>query len=152
MLDTLLSATRVLVGVATRSLAGAGTEVTLTQFRPLMVLASRGPQRAIDVAGELGVNPSTGTRVCDRLVGKGLIRRTRRAGDRRAVWLVLTPAGRDLVAEVNRRRRAELARLLGTIPPACYGYLVESLGAIAEAAGEPDGDDLWSAWPDELDL
>jgi len=149
VLDTLLSATRALVGVATRSLAELGVEVTLTQFRPLMVLASRGPQRAVDVAGELGVSPSTGTRVCDRLVRKGLVRRTRRAGDRRAVWLALTRSGRDLVAEVSRRRRAELARLVGTIPPARYADLVESLGAIAEAAGEPYEDHLWAEGLDE---
>src|SRR5919205_1104482 len=101
VLDALLSATRALVGVAARSLAGLDVDVTLAQFRTLTVLASRGPQRAVDVAGELGVNPSTGTRMCDRLVRKGLIRRTRSTGDRRVVRLTLTPAGRDLVVEVT---------------------------------------------------
>ena len=35
---------RVLVAIAARSLADAGEEVTLTQYRSLVVLASRGPQ------------------------------------------------------------------------------------------------------------
>ena len=148
VLDALLSATRALVGVAARSLAGLDVDVTLAQFRTLMVLASRGPQRAVDVAGELGVNPSTGTRMCDRLVRKGLVRRTRRPGDRRVVRLVLTQAGQELVAEVSRRRRGELARLVGAIPPGRYIELVDMLCAVSDAAGEPGEDDWWMAWHD----
>jgi DNA-binding MarR family transcriptional regulator len=151
VLDALLSATRAFVGVAARSLAELDVDVTLTQFRTLMVLAGRGPQRTVDVAGELDVNPSTATRMCDRLVRKGLMRRTRRAGDRRVVRLVLTPAGRELVAEVSRRRRAELARLVGAIPPGRYVELVETLCAVAEAAGEPPEDDWSMAWHDKDD-
>ena len=107
----MLSASRVMVAVAARSLAGLDADVTLAQFRTLIVLAARGPQRVVDVSAELGVNPSTGTRMCDRLVRKGLIRRARTTGDRRVIRLTLTPAGRDLVAEVNRQRRKELSRL-----------------------------------------
>jgi hypothetical protein len=44
MVDAVLSASRVLVAIAARSLADAGEEVTLTQYRSLVVLASRGPQ------------------------------------------------------------------------------------------------------------
>ena len=39
-------ASRALVGVAARSLAGVGEEVTLPQYRMLVLLCSRGPQRA----------------------------------------------------------------------------------------------------------
>lgn len=41
MVDAVLSASRVLVAIAARSLADAGEEVTLTQYRSLVVLASR---------------------------------------------------------------------------------------------------------------
>ena len=138
-----------MVGVAARSLAGVDADVTLAQFRTLMVLASRGPQRAVDVATELGVNPSTATRMCDRLVRKGLIRRSRRAGDRRAVRLTLTPAGRELVDEVTRRRREELSRLVAAIPPASYAELAATLWAISDAAGEPRESDWTVAWQAE---
>src|ERR671933_726832 len=143
VVEALLAASRALVGVAARSLAGVDADVTLAQFRTLMVLASRGPQRAVDIATELGVNPSTGTRMCDRLVRKGLVRRARRAGDRRVVRLVLTQAGKELVAEVSRRRREELARLVGAIPPGHYIELVDMLCAVSDAAGEPGEDDWW---------
>src|SRR6201994_2271474 len=110
--DTVLAGSRALVAVAARSLAAAGDEVTLPQYRPLVVLAARGPQGTAELAAALAVNPSTATRMCDRLVRKGLVRRQRQAGDRRAVRIALTPPGRGLVAEVTRQRRGELARLL----------------------------------------
>jgi DNA-binding MarR family transcriptional regulator len=151
VVEALLTASRVMVGVAARSLAGLDADVTLPQFRTLVVLAARGPQRALDVATELGVNPSTGTRMCDRLVRKGLVRRARHAGDRRVVRLTLTPAGRALVAEVTRARRAELTRLVASIPAEGHASLVTALRAVSDAAGEPPDDDWWLGWQDEVD-
>src|SRR6516162_2599779 len=84
----------------------------LAASRALVAVAARGPQGTAELAAVLAVNPSTATRMCDRLVRKGLVRRHRQAGDRRSVRIALTAPGRDLVAEVTRRRRAELARLL----------------------------------------
>jgi DNA-binding MarR family transcriptional regulator len=151
VVDALLSASRALVGLAARSLAGLDADVTLPQFRTLVVLAARGPQRAVEVAAELGVNPSTGTRMCDRLVRKGLIRRTRTATDRRGVRLTLTPAGRDLVDEVTRRRREELARIVAAIPTSGHAALVRALRAFTAASGELRDDEWWLGWQDQQD-
>jgi DNA-binding MarR family transcriptional regulator len=136
LVDTVLAASRALVAVAARSLAAAGDEVTLPQYRTLVVLAARGPQGTADLAAALAVNPSTATRLCDRLVRKGLVRRDRQAGDRRTVRIALTPAGRDLVAAVTRRRRTELARLLGVLPQAQHEPVIAAFQAFADAAGE----------------
>lgn len=151
VVDALLSASRAMVALAARSLADLAADVTLPQFRTLVVLAARGPQRAADVAAELRVNPSTGTRMCDRLVRKGLVRRTRIAGDRRVVRLTLTPAGRALVDEVTQRRREQLARIVSAIPARSYGPLVKTLRAFTEAAGELPDDEWWLGWQDEGD-
>jgi len=136
LVDTVLVASRALAAVAARSLAAAGDEVTLPQQRALVVLAARGPQGTAELAAELAVNPSTVTRMCDRLVRKGLVRRHRPACDRRLVRITLTMKGRDLVAEVTRRRRAELARLLGTLPSDQHEPVIAAFGAFAAAAGE----------------
>ena len=136
LVDTVLAASRALVAVAARSLSSAGDEVTLPQYRALVVLAARGPQGTAELAAELAVNPSTATRMCDRLVRKGLIRRHRQAGDRRSVRITLTAAGRDLVAEVTRRRRAELTRLLEALPPGQHEPVIAAFRAFAAAAGE----------------
>ena len=136
LVDTVLAASRALVAVAARSLAAAGDEVTLPQYRALVVLAARGPQGTAELAAALAVNPSTATRMCDRLVRKGLIRRHRQPGDRRSVRIALTAPGRDLVAEVSRRRRAELARLLKALPPEEHEPVIAAFRAFAAAAGE----------------
>lgn len=136
LVDSVLAASRALVAVAARSLADAGDEVTLAQYRALVVLAARGPQGTAELAAALAVNPSTATRMCDRLVRKGLVRRHRQPGDRRSVRIALTAAGRDLVAEVTRRRRAELARLLAALPPDQHEPVIAAFRAFAAAAGE----------------
>ena len=150
VVDALLEASRAMVALAVRSLAGLDADVTLPQFRTLVVLAAHGPRRAIDVAAELGVNPSTGTRMCDRLVRKGLVRRARISGDRRVVRLTLTPAGEDLVNEVTRRRREELARIVAAIPPGGHATLVHTLRTFTVAAGELPDDEWWLGWQDDL--
>lgn len=139
LLEALLTATRVMVSLAARSLADLDAEVTLPQYRALVVLASRGPQRVVDISTELGVNPSTGTRMCDRLVRKGLIRRYRTSTDRRAVRLTLTPTGQHLVHEITRRRRDELSTLIDTIPTTAHEPVTAALRALAAQTGElPD--------------
>ena len=57
--DAVLTASRTLVAVATTSLGEAADDITIAQYRALVVLASRGPQRMADLAGALDVAPST---------------------------------------------------------------------------------------------
>jgi DNA-binding MarR family transcriptional regulator len=146
LVDALLSASRAMVGLAARSLAGLDAEVTLPQYRALVVLASRGPQRMVDIATELQVNPSTGSRMCDRLVRKGLARRYRTPSDRRAVRLTLTPAGRRLVDEVTTRRRTDLARIVADMPDQHRAPVIAALHAFATAAGEVPEQEWWLGW------
>jgi DNA-binding MarR family transcriptional regulator len=144
VVDALLSASRVFVGLAARSLGDAGEEVTLAQYRTLVVLASLGPQTVASLADALAVTPPTATRMCDRLVAKGLVRRRHERTDRRVVRITLAPAGRRLVDEVTVRRRAELASLLAGMPGSTMTALVDALGSFSAAAGAvPDQD--WSA-------
>ncbi|WP_296374536.1 MarR family transcriptional regulator [Pseudonocardia sp.] len=141
LVDAVMTASRVLVAVAARSLAAAG-DVTLPQYRALVVLATRGPQRGIDLAEALGVNPSSATRLLDRLSRGGLIRRTRLRADRRAVRVALSPTGRQLVAEVTQRRRQEVEQLMRALPAEQHQLVVTALHAIADAAGEAPERDL----------
>ncbi len=136
LVNTVLAASRALVAVAARSLAAAGDEVTLPQYRALVVLAARGPLGTAELAAALAVNPSTATRTCDRLVRKGLIRRHRQAGDRRAVRITLAESGRELVAAVSDRRRAELAQLLSALPAEQHEAVIAAFRAFAIAADE----------------
>jgi DNA-binding MarR family transcriptional regulator len=146
VVDAVLTASRVLVAVAARSLAEVADEVTLTQYRSLVVLASRGPQSVAALADELGVTPSTVSRLCDRLVRKGLVRRREDRRDRRAVRLALTPAGRALVDAVTERRRAEIAGLVDGIGEETQRSLVQALRSLAQAAGEVPEQEWSTGW------
>ena len=57
LVDTVLAASRALVAVAARSLAAAGDEVTLPQYRALVVLAAHGPQEHGRAGGGAGGEP-----------------------------------------------------------------------------------------------
>ena len=146
--DAVLTASRALVAVATMSLGAAAEDTTIAQYRALVVLASRGPQRMTDLAAALAVTPSTAGRMCDRLVRKGLIRRHRARADRRAVQVSITAAGRQVVSQATARRRALIAGILGKLPPRQQPAVASALQAFARAAGEiPDS--LWPADPAE---
>jgi len=146
VVDAVLSASRVLVAVAARSLGDVAEEVTLTQFRTLVVLASRGPQSLATLAEAVDVTPSTATRMCDRLVRKGLIARRHERDDRRLIRLSLTARGQDLVDAVTDRRRKEIASLLRSIPHDQQTALVEALQRLATAAGEVPEQDWSAGW------
>jgi DNA-binding MarR family transcriptional regulator len=149
VVDAVLSASRTLVAVAEQSLGAAAEETTLAQYRALVVLASRGPQRMVDLAGALSVTPSTAGRMCDRLVRKGLIRRHRARADRREVLVSVTAAGRQVVDHATARRRALLAAILGRLPSGQQADVASALRAFAAAAGEvPDSE--WPAGVTEL--
>lgn len=136
LVDTVVAASRALVAIAARSLAGLSEDVTLPQYRMLVVLVSRGPQRVVDLARSLDVNPSTATRMCDRLERKRLVARQSLAGDRRAVQLVATAPGLRLVREVMARRRTEIGRILKDMPVDQRSKVAEGLRLLSEAAGE----------------
>lgn len=134
--DALVVASRALVGVAARSLAGVDTEVTLPQFRALVVLAA-GPRRVGELAEVLGVHPSTATRLCDRLVERRLVRRAVDRSNRRETIITLSARGRSVVDRVTTARRREIRPIVERIPPHLREPAVAALVAFATAAGEP---------------
>ena len=146
VVDAVLSASRVLVAVAARSLSDIAEEVTLTQYRTLVVLASRGAQNLVGLAEAVAVTPATATRMCDRLVKKKLIVRQSEQDDRRQVRLALTKRGLKLVSDVTDRRRREIETILSAIDPEEQTVLVQALSQFAAAAGEVPEQDWSTGW------
>lgn len=144
----MLAASRVLVAVAARSIAEVGEDITLSQYRALVVLASRGPQRPSELAEALAMSSSTASRLCDRLTRKGLVDRDRapESDDRRSVTVGLTASGARLVDEVTRRRRAEIRRIVGQLPPGDREAVVSAFRAFAKAAGEVPDEEWAERW------
>jgi len=134
VIGAVLRATQAFVGLALRSLALVGAPITLAQYRMLAVLDFDDGQNVRDLAARLGVERSTATRMCTRLVGAGLIARSGDPSDRRAVIISLTGEGREVVASVTRARRDNVATLLRSLPPARREQLVDLLDEFAELA------------------
>jgi len=134
--DALITASRALVAVAARSLASVDDDVTLPQYRALIVLATRGPQTVGQLANGLDIHPSTATRLCDRLVTKDLVTRATDEGNRRETNIALKSSGRDIVDRVTSARRDEIARIVGRIPARLRQPTITALNAFSDAAGE----------------
>jgi DNA-binding MarR family transcriptional regulator len=131
-----------LVGVAARSLRGLDDDVTLPQYRALVVLAAEGPQTMGTLSTTLGIHPSTASRLCDRLAGKELIDRSASAESRREVTVELSATGVALVESVMSSRRVEMRRIMKKVPADRRAGVVAAFEEFAAAAGEAL-DDAW---------
>jgi DNA-binding MarR family transcriptional regulator len=136
--DVLQEATRMLAGVALRSVEVIEGAVSLPQFRVLAMLASLGPARSARVAAGLGLEPSTVTRLVDRLVAAGHVTRDMDPSNRSAVILRLTGSGQRIVDDVAAWRHRELCRIFLRLEPADRKTLTASLGRLV-AVGEGYG-------------
>jgi DNA-binding MarR family transcriptional regulator len=141
--DLVLSASRALLGVVVTSLMPALEEVTLPQFRVLVILAGhQGPMRMGELADELGVHPSTFSRTADRLVVGNWIRRGENPESRRETFIDLQPRGKRLVDLVTRRRRAQIERILDSADASEVKQIVDGMEAFARIVGEPAAGEL----------
>ena len=137
--EALQAATRVLAGVALRSLDALDSAVTLPQFRLLAVLADLGPVPTGKAARTLGLDPSTVTRLADRMVAAGHVTRGTDPQHRGVVTLELTATGRHLVAVSDGWRRQELARIMARLAPRDQEAVTAALGLLVAAAGDDYG-------------
>jgi len=135
--DAFLVGSRALVAVAARSLAQFD-DITLPQYRALVVLTRNSLVTIGDLAEALDVHSSTATRLCDRLERKRLLRRRFGASsDRRITSVVLTAKGRRLVDQVTERRRRDIAAIVSLMATQDLDHAVHGLRSFAVAAGEP---------------
>ena len=139
VVDAVVRASRALVGITVRALASVSDEVTLPQLRTLVVLSLQGPQTVSALAERLDVHASTMTRMCNRLVARGLVVRTPSAVDRREVVIELTAPGQGLVDEVMDKRRRDIDSVVRHMPADDRERIVAALNLFSQAA---DGHEL----------
>ena len=89
------------------------------------------------LAARLEITPVTLGRMVDRLVERGLVRRSEDDGDRRAVRLYLEPAGRPLLARVDEIRRQTELRALAGLTGEERLHLLRLLGQVCANLAEP---------------
>ena len=137
-IDAVLRASRVLVAIAAGSLAEVDGILSLLQFRTLVIVATSQPCTLAGIAERLQVHPSNATRLVDKLVTGGFVRRREAAHDRRFLDITTTAKGSRLVDRVMDHRRAAIARLMTAMSPADRSVLSSAFAAFADAAGETD--------------
>src|SRR6476619_4303883 len=87
-------------------------DLSLPQYRVLGLLSS-GHERAGDLAARLAVTKPTLTALVDGLVARGFVVGETPSGDRRAVRVAITDAGRQAADTAGRGFRAVLDEVLG---------------------------------------
>lgn len=132
LVDELVVSARALMSVAARSLDDV--DLSLPQYRSLVVLAEQGPMATTELADAVGVHQSTATRGTDRLAKMGLVTRHRDDVDRRRVVITLTSRGARTVDRVRARRRAAIAEVAARMDVEDVAGTVRALQAFALAA------------------
>lgn len=108
-------------------------DLTMQQLRGLMEVA-REPGIAGHSLGErLGVSPPTASGIIDRLVDKGLVRRTEDPDDRRVRRVTLTEAGQEQVLTMDSIFGRMLAEVVQAMSLDDLDLLLRSSQVILEA-------------------
>jgi DNA-binding MarR family transcriptional regulator len=111
--------------------------VTMTQCVTLELLEQEGAKTVRELAVALGLDTSTVTRIVDVLVRDGRLRRTRdEERDRRRVFVSLTPAGRQLAADLRGCADAYCEKILERIPRDGHEDVLHALRVLVAAIDE----------------
>jgi DNA-binding MarR family transcriptional regulator len=135
VVEALVRAARAINMISARTLASVNGEVTLPQFRTLVVLAEMGPKSVTALAELLDVHASTMTRMCTRLVARRLVVREPSRVDRREVVIQLSDDGRSLVDRAMRERREAFAASVRSLTGDEQRAIVSALDTLTQAAG-----------------
>jgi len=92
--------------------AEAGIDCERAAFLVMRQVVADGPIRVTDLAGNLGLDPSTISRQLRAIELKGWVQRLSDPGDRRATLVAATKDGEKVVAQLEAERRRVLADVL----------------------------------------
>ena len=110
-------------------------DLSPSQFNVLNLLGDRpAGSTQSDLSRVLIMHRSNLTGLVDRLEARGLVRRREQDGDRRAWRVVLTPAGRRLLAGILPHYYAAADQVWGALPPARIRCLLDELDQLSRNA------------------
>ncbi len=116
--------------------------LTMTQLRVLFLLRTEDGASAGAMAESLKVTPSTLTRIVDRLVRQGLIRREMDDGDRRLVRHHLSARGASTVEELEAGGRARMNEVMDRLSASQLERLVSALEDLTAALEAQEADEF----------
>jgi DNA-binding MarR family transcriptional regulator len=116
--------------------ADPGNTLAVAQFELLAALAEHPGTRPGQLARRLNMRPNTVTTIVNALGSRGMLERVTAPGDRRAVELTVTEAGREAVLAWQATNAAVLHLALSTLPARqrrALAAAVPALDALARA-------------------
>ena len=107
--------------------------ISMTQLHVMHLLDHHGEMPMSRLAEMLDVSLSNGTGIIDRVEERGLVERIRVPSDRRMVMVRLTPAGRQMLDEIETIREQVLRRVLDKLDPAQLTGVATAMADLREA-------------------
>ena len=108
-------------------------EVSPDQLRVLLIVDSAGSVSLGRLASALGISAPAASRICDRMVAAGLLRRGARGSD--VIMIAMTASGRRLVVRIEEQRRAVLDHVIESLSPDGRESLTRALNELATSSG-----------------
>ena len=107
--------------------------ISMTQLHVMHLLDHHGEMPMSRLAEMLDVSLSNGTGLIDRVEERGFVERTRIATDRRMVMVRLTPAGRQMLEEIETLREQFLRRVLDRLDPTQLTGVAKAMADLRDA-------------------
>lgn len=116
--------------VAAQVVARSGIDIDTPGLRALSVLDRSEPVAAGALADPLRTSASNVSKILARLEGRGLLERSRSAGDGRVTVVRLTPRGQRVAADLRRAGEEMIGELLADWPAGDAEGLATLLGRL----------------------
>ena len=118
-----------------------GLDLTLAQSRLLFTIGSLTEPQVNQIADRVGLDLAYTSRLLGTLEDAKLIRRTISTQDRRQRVVVLTPAGRRLLGEIERRSNKRALTLIEHLDPDEIDRLLDAMDTIGDLLTRQESDD-----------
>jgi DNA-binding MarR family transcriptional regulator len=113
--------------------------LSVTEAIALMAVHKRGKIRVTKLAARIGIPASTLTGILDRLVGQGLLERSRDPGDRRSVIMKETPKGGEFIRNLMSPMHRALHGTLASMTASRRKRLIQDLQYVLDSLETADG-------------
>lgn len=134
--EAAVEASREMLGVAVTTMADRQIDLSLTEYRTMVILQVKGPRSLSDIAIDLHLSNATAGRAAAKLERKGLAGRHADRYDGRVVVVSLTEEGRALYDETMARRQALFEIVLRDLSPDELVCIARAFRGFAESSWE----------------
>lgn len=124
-------------------------DLTMTQLKVAMYLATEGPARVSTLASFLGVSTATMTGITDRLIQHDFIVRYADPTDRRAIICELSGKGREVIGGMWEIGTSRMTQLLEKMSTSQLEHMRQGVAGLLAAAEELSHEEMAITLPQQ---